>query len=56
MGDDNVVTLKEKSKLIFECSCGCQQWFVHEHGGIECCNCNEISRGITMQVKEELSE
>ena len=53
MTKDNILQWKEKEKRIWECSCGCQQFFFHENGDVECCGCNEISNNLKCFVESD---
>jgi hypothetical protein len=51
--NDNILQWKKPEKKIWQCYCGCQQWFLHNNGDVECCGCNEISQNMKCLAKEE---
>ena len=53
VSDEKIVQWKRPEKRIWECNCGCQQFFFHENGDVECCDCNEISQILKCFVKDE---
>ena len=54
--DKKILQWKRPEKRIWECNCGCQQFFFHENGDVECCGCNEISQNLKCFVAESDEE
>jgi hypothetical protein len=56
---DNVIKITKKKKSdanLWMCGCGCMQFFIHEHNGIECCSCNDMNQMIQAHIKEEKND